>query len=201
MDRQIGLEMSFIVVEAIRGRCASFMILTAEIFDGQTNSSILVVLYCIVLLQELGLSNSCYCLKDQRKLNPDFSTSLRTYTFDDVGVLVKKMRDDWEMLSLTDLVLNHTANESEWLLKHPDSAYNVCNTPHLRPAYLVDRILWHLTIDVAAGRYAGIGLPPEINNEQHVSVSQSRAYHLVERGSSAVECRTRNRESPASLYK
>ena len=38
--------MSLIVVEAIRGRCASFMILTAtvsEIFGGQTNSSILVV--------------------------------------------------------------------------------------------------------------------------------------------------------------
>ena len=35
-----------VVVEAIRGRCASFMILTAtvsEIFGGQTNSSILGV--------------------------------------------------------------------------------------------------------------------------------------------------------------
>ena len=37
--------MSLIVVEAIRGPCASFMILTetvSEIFCGQTNSSILV---------------------------------------------------------------------------------------------------------------------------------------------------------------
>ena len=46
MDIKIGFEMSLIVVEAIRGRCASLMILTAtvsEIFGGQTNSSILVV--------------------------------------------------------------------------------------------------------------------------------------------------------------
>ena len=46
MDIKIGFEMSLIVVEAIRGRCASFMVLTAtvsEIFGGQTNSSILVV--------------------------------------------------------------------------------------------------------------------------------------------------------------
>ena len=45
MDSTIGFEISLIVVEAIRGRCASFMILTAtvsEIFGGQTNSSILV---------------------------------------------------------------------------------------------------------------------------------------------------------------
>ena len=41
MDSKIGFEMSLIVVEAICGRRASFMILTAtvsEIFGGQTNS-------------------------------------------------------------------------------------------------------------------------------------------------------------------
>ena len=46
MDSKIDFEMSLIVVETIRGRCASFMILTAtvsEIFGGQTNLSILVV--------------------------------------------------------------------------------------------------------------------------------------------------------------
>ena len=45
-DSKIDFEMSFIVVEAIRGRCASFMILTAtvsEICGGQTNVSIIVV--------------------------------------------------------------------------------------------------------------------------------------------------------------
>ena len=46
MESKIGFKISLIVVEAIRGRFASFMILTAsvsEIFCGQTNSSILVV--------------------------------------------------------------------------------------------------------------------------------------------------------------
>ena len=46
MDSKIGFEISLIIVEAIAGRCASFMVLTAtvsEIFGGQTNSSILVV--------------------------------------------------------------------------------------------------------------------------------------------------------------
>ena len=46
MDSEIGFEMSLIVVEAIRGRCTSFIVLMAtvsEIFGGQTNSSILVV--------------------------------------------------------------------------------------------------------------------------------------------------------------
>ena len=46
MNSKIGFEISVIVVEAIRGRCASFMILTdtiSEIVGGQTNSSILVI--------------------------------------------------------------------------------------------------------------------------------------------------------------
>ena len=46
MECKIGFEMNLIIVEAIRGRFASFMILTAmvsEIFGGQTNSSIFVV--------------------------------------------------------------------------------------------------------------------------------------------------------------
>ena len=46
MESRIGFELSLIIVESIRGRCASFMILTAtvsEIFGGQTNSSILLV--------------------------------------------------------------------------------------------------------------------------------------------------------------
>ena len=46
MESKIGFEISLIVVEAIRGQCASFVILTAtvsEIFGGQTNSYILVV--------------------------------------------------------------------------------------------------------------------------------------------------------------
>ena len=46
MDSKIGFEMNLIVGEAIRGRCASFTVLTAtvsEIFGGQTTPSILVV--------------------------------------------------------------------------------------------------------------------------------------------------------------
>ena len=46
MDSNIGFEINVIVVEAIRGRCASFTALTAtvsEIFGRQTTPSILVV--------------------------------------------------------------------------------------------------------------------------------------------------------------
>ena len=46
MDSKVCFEMSLFVVEAIRGRCASFMILSAtvsEMCGGQTDVPILVV--------------------------------------------------------------------------------------------------------------------------------------------------------------
>ena len=59
MDSKIGFEMNVIVVEAIRGRCASVTVLTAtvsEIFGGQTTPSILVVgLYMLLSLLHLLL--------------------------------------------------------------------------------------------------------------------------------------------------
>ena len=63
MDSNIGFNISFIVVEAIRGRCASFIVLTAtvsEIFGGQTTSSILVaeiaISYIIMTMHDIAYS-------------------------------------------------------------------------------------------------------------------------------------------------
>ena len=63
MDSKIGFEMNLIVVEAIRGQCASFTVLTAtvsEIFGGQTTPSILVVqiiIWCIGVPRPANLGN------------------------------------------------------------------------------------------------------------------------------------------------
>lgn len=78
------------------------------------------------------------------------------------------MREDWGVLSIVDIVLNHTANNSEWLWKHPECAYNVDNSPHLKPAFLLDRLLWYFSCDIAEGKYSSRGIPPEVNTEHHI---------------------------------
>ena len=35
--------------------------------------------------------------------------------------MLKVARDEYGLLSLTDVVLNHTANDSPWLLDHPEA--------------------------------------------------------------------------------
>ncbi|XP_063796122.1 glycogen debranching enzyme isoform X2 [Pseudophryne corroboree] len=120
-------------------------------------------------LQTLGKSRSCYSLADQLQLNPDFSRSGRKYSWSDVGKLVEKMRKEWGMLCITDVVYNHTAANSKWIQEHPECGYNLVNSPHLKPAWLLDRALWHLTCNVIDGKYTARGLPALIQNDQQLN--------------------------------
>ncbi|XP_072500200.1 glycogen debranching enzyme isoform X2 [Notamacropus eugenii] len=120
-------------------------------------------------LQTLGLSRSCYSLANQLELNPDFSTPNKQYTWSDVGQLVEKMKKEWNVLCITDVVYNHTAANSKWIQEHPESAYNLVNSPHLKPAWVLDRALWHLSCDVSEGKYKEKGLPALIENDQQMN--------------------------------
>ncbi|XP_052470780.1 glycogen debranching enzyme isoform X1 [Carassius gibelio] len=119
-------------------------------------------------LQTLGESRSCYSLADQLELNPDFSPPGQTYTWTDVGNLVEKIKNEWNMLCITDVVYNHTAANSKWIKKHPECGYNLVNSPHLKPAWVLDRALWHITCAIADGKYEDRGLPALIQNHEHL---------------------------------
>ena len=57
---------------------------------------------------------------------------------------VCKVEKDMNMISISDIVLNHTAKESNWIKEHPDCSYNCHNSPHLRPAFLLDRMIYQV---------------------------------------------------------
>ncbi|XP_076018251.1 glycogen debranching enzyme [Genypterus blacodes] len=124
-------------------------------------------------LQTLGESRSCYSLADQLTFNPEFSPEGQSYSWVDVGALVEKIRTEWNMLCITDVVYNHTASNSVWINEHPECGYNLVNSPHLRPAWVLDRAIWHLTTRVADGRYAAKGLPANIINEDHLNAMRN----------------------------
>lgn len=115
-------------------------------------------------VQELAGSRSAYSLKDQLKVDPNFGN----VTYEDVGKIVRKMRDEWGMASICDIVLNHTGNESLWLLDHPEATYSCFTCPHLRPAFLLDFLLAQVGEDVNKGHLEMLGVPAVIENENHI---------------------------------
>ena len=115
-------------------------------------------------VQELAGSRSAYSLRDQLKIDPNFGN----VNFDDVGRVVRKMRDEWGMASICDIVLNHTGNESEWLLDHPEATYSCFTSPHLRPAFMLDALLAQVGEDIKKGWLEMLGVPSLIEREDHL---------------------------------
>ncbi|VDQ06420.1 unnamed protein product [Trichobilharzia regenti] len=117
-------------------------------------------------LQELGYSRSAYSLRDQLRVNPSFTPpgANKTVDWSDVEDFVRHLENNWAVLSMTDLVFNHTSNDSPWVHEHPECAYNVVNSPHLVPAYLLDHIVWRLTMEASTGSLASQGIPSVLKN-------------------------------------
>lgn len=132
-------------------------------------------------IQALGTSNSSYSIKDQLQLNPVFNTNGQSFDFEDVERLIKKMNREWHVLSMTDLVYNHSADNSPWLQEHPECCFNLENTPHLKPAYLVDRVLEHFSMEVADGKWESRGIPAIIDSEEKLTVREKCIFLFDER--------------------
>ncbi|KAM9906494.1 hypothetical protein OXX69_006779 [Metschnikowia pulcherrima] len=110
-------------------------------------------------LQQRGSSNSPYSIYDQLKFDPSlFSSNEHATSF------ITKVLKQNSLLALTDVVWNHTANNSEWIRVHPDVGYNAETAPHLRPAIELDEAFLRFSDNLAE-----LGLPTDIRSEDDLS--------------------------------
>lgn len=116
-------------------------------------------------VQELAGSRSAYSLRDQLKIDPNYGN----VTYDDVGRVIRKLRDEWGIASICDVVLNHTGNESEWIVEHPEATYSCHTCPHLRPSFMLDAMLAKVGEDVAKALLELVGVPSVIETEDHIN--------------------------------
>jgi glycogen debranching enzyme len=106
-------------------------------------------------LQHRGASNSPFSIFDQLAWDPDCFPGGEK----DIAQLVQRMEHHYGVLSLTDVVLNHTAHNSEWLRHHPEAGYSIDTAPHLKPALDLDNQLMNFS-----SRLKQLGLPTVINS-------------------------------------
>ncbi|KAG6844634.1 hypothetical protein H0H87_005291 [Tephrocybe sp. NHM501043] len=122
-------------------------------------------------LQERGESGSPYSLRNQLRFDPGVSSDPAQ-----VEHILKVAREEYGLLALTDVVLNHTANDSLWLVEHPEAGFSPANSPHLTPALELDTALIKFS-----GSLGSKGLPKFINTEADIST-------LLDAFSTFIEC-------------
>ncbi|CAA7267401.1 unnamed protein product [Cyclocybe aegerita] len=129
-------------------------------------------------LQERGESDSPYSIRNQLKydaslFNKDLGEHAGTKKIEDI---LQVGREEYGLLSLTDVVLNHTANDSPWLVEHPEAGFSPANTPHLAPALELDSAIVEFS-----GSLVSNGLPTTVSSEDDINVLMN-AFEKVVRG-------------------
>jgi glycogen debranching enzyme len=127
-------------------------------------------------LQERGESDSPYSIRNQLKYDPSlFGSDLNENAGRKrIEEILKVAHDEYGLLSLTDVVLNHTANDSPWLLDHPEAGYSPANSPHLTPALELDSAIIEFS-----GSLIAKGLPTTVSSEGDINVLIDAFGHAV----------------------
>ncbi|KAI7358688.1 glycoside hydrolase family 13 protein [Hortaea werneckii] len=118
-----------------------------------------------------GDSNSPYSIYDQHT----FDKKVFPNGEKDVADMVKKMEEQYGLLGMTDVVLNHTANNSKWLEQHPEAGYNINTAPHLQPAYELDSALLNFSANLK-----NLDLPTELKSESDLlRIMEAIKVHVI----------------------
>ncbi|KAE8356641.1 glycogen debranching enzyme [Aspergillus coremiiformis] len=112
-------------------------------------------------LMHRGASNSPYSIFDQLQ----FDETLFPNGEDDVAQMVTKMEKEHGLLSMTDVVWNHTAHNSQWLEEHPEAGYSIETAPWLEAALELDTALLEF-----GGNLESMGLPTEFRTVEDLVV-------------------------------
>lgn len=77
------------------------------------------------------------------------------------------------LLSIVDIVLNHTANDSEWIREHPSATYNTDDCPHLWSAWLLDKGIQDFSIKFSKGQAPDCKSAPYIGSEADLKATMA----------------------------
>ena len=72
------------------------------------------------------------------------------------------------MFGIVDIVLNHTANNSEWIHQHPEACYSTDNVPQLWPAWILDKEFQDISEEFSKGNVTWCASAPYVKTEETV---------------------------------
>lgn len=99
----------------------------------------------------------------KKKFIPLIDPSIFKNGEEDVQKMIDSLEKNHGILSMTDVVFNHTANNSTWIIDHPDVGYNEETAPHLKAAIELDALLLEFSKSMKKRGY-----PTDIKNTSDV---------------------------------
>lgn len=134
-------------------------------------------------VQELGISNSAYCVYDQLEISSTFFKEPKISPEEKKTKMIsvlKKLENDNQMFLITDVVWNHTARNSPWLSEHPEATYNLENSPYLLPSFIVDDALQKFSEGIINGDFLSDSITPNITTEADIKrIMNFLEHHLI----------------------
>jgi hypothetical protein len=128
-------------------------------------------------IQILGKSDSLYCIKDQREINNIFFDLTNNVNgnfmnkFEKLKLVKSKitqLKSKYKLNCLVDIVLNHTALNSDWLQENPNSGFNLENSPHLNVSWELEKVIMDYSSRFSAKKVE-CKSAPYINNENDLN--------------------------------
>jgi glycogen debranching enzyme len=149
---------------------------------------------------QLGSSRSAYSISNQLKMDSAYLPSGYSHvttpisctdacgkelslevdgSFVELKQLIDDLRTNHGVLSIVDVVWNHTSFDTPWLIQHPEAGYNLFNSPHLRPAYKLDSVIYQFSCEIANGQWISHGIHPHISSEHDIRLICDRLLDTV----------------------
>lgn len=134
-EKQVSLPLDGLVIQTVIAKWMGSLSEWAPHLDTMRDRGYNMIHY--TPLQQRGESNSPYSILDQNEFSEDLfdAATIKKGSkgkTEAMKHMLAKIKKEWGMLGMIDVVLNHTANNSPWLEEHPEAGESVSFSPAFR---------------------------------------------------------------------
>jgi hypothetical protein len=134
--------------------------LSYNMFTG--NKAVVAATVNVLQAVETSSSSSSSTLLQMAKGDIQFEHKIQSHPFIEgaksavLRAMVLALESHHACLSMVDVVLNHTSTDSPWLQTHPEAAFSLRNSPHLRAAFELDEAILRVSRVIRQGEVGNV---------------------------------------------
>ena len=165
----ITLPIESLSVQTVLSRCLGKLKDWPQVIEAQSKLGYNAIHF--LPIQAYGMSGNMYSIRDQLSIDDCYFEDTKISSDErifKVKEVLNEISNNQNVICFIDIVLNHTAVNSDWLLDHPEAAYNLHNSPYLNVAWEFDKFLMDFSQSFSKREIAECPNAPYIANKRHL---------------------------------